>query len=201
MNNFIKIQTLKTSIFLFLFGLTFGLNAQISVTFETNAPTCNGYTNGQVDIEIVGGTAPYTYQWHDGQTTKDLFGVAGGPYSLTVTDASGCTTTLDGDLGQPDAIQVTETLMNGACGEKGAIDIFVSGGIPPYQYNWNTGATTEDLTNLDEGTYSITITDGTECTLSRSFDIMLKEDSLDIELIAIDHPNCDREKAQIHGNN
>lgn len=126
-------------------------------------PTCNGFTNGQVDVEVIGGTAPYTYLWHDGQTTKDLFSVTGGPYALTVTDASGCTTTLNGELGQPDAIAVTETLMNGACGEKGAIDIFVSGGTAPYSYLWNTGETTEDLTNLSSGTYSITVTDANDC--------------------------------------
>ncbi|GEM_PF-639286 len=126
-------------------------------------PTCNGYTNGQVDVEIIGGTAPYTYLWHDGQTTKDLFGVTGGPYTLTVTDASGCVATLTGELGQPDAINVMETLMNGACGEKGAIDIFVSGGTAPYTYNWSSGETTEDLTNLATGTYTITVTDANSC--------------------------------------
>ena len=44
-------------------------------------PVCNGFTNGQVDIEIVGGTAPFTYLWQDGQTTQNLFAVMGGPYS------------------------------------------------------------------------------------------------------------------------
>ena len=140
-------------------------------------PTCNGFTNGQVDVEIIGGTAPFTYLWHDGQTTKDLFGVTGGPYSLTVTDASGCTATLMGELAQPDAISVTETLMNGACGEKGAVDIFVSGGTAPYTYEWSTGETTEDLTNLTTGTYTITVTDANSCegnltiTISNSGDI------------------------------
>jgi len=122
-------------------------------------PTCNGFTDGQVDIEIIGGTAPFTYLWHDGQTTKDLFGVTGGPYSVTVTDASGCTATLNGELGQPEAINVMETLMNGDCGEKGAVDIFVSGGTAPYTYEWSNGETTEDLTNLSTGTYTITVTD------------------------------------------
>ncbi|MEM1119009.1 MAG: SdrD B-like domain-containing protein [Bacteroidota bacterium] len=126
-------------------------------------PTCNGFTNGQVDIEIIGGTAPFTYKWHDGQTTKDLFGVSGGPYSLTVTDANNCTATLSGDLNQPTAITVTETLMNGLCGEKGAIDVFVEGGTPPYTYNWNNGATTQDLNNLPTGTYSLTVTDANDC--------------------------------------
>jgi len=142
-------------------------------------PTCNGFTNGQVDVEVIGGTAPFTYLWQDGQTTQDLFGVTGGPYSLTVTDASGCTATLDGTLGQPDAISVTETLMNGACGEQGAVDIFVSGGIAPYTYAWSNGATTEDLTNLPTGSYTITVTDANGCegnltvTISNSGDISI----------------------------
>ncbi len=151
-------------------------------------PTCNGTTNGRVDIEVTGGTAPYTYQWHNGQTTKDLFGVTGGPYSVTVTDASGCSTTLEGNLGQPDAIQVTETLMNGACGEKGAIDIFVSGGTAPYTYNWNTGATTEDLTNLVTGSYTITVTDANNCEANLTVTVSNSGD-INIDLTSI-NPTC-----------
>jgi len=151
-------------------------------------PTCNGFTNGQVDIEIVGGIAPYTYQWHDGQTTKDLLGVMGGPYSVTITDASGCMTTLSGDLNQPDAITVTETLMNGACGEKGAVDIFVSGGIPPYNYNWSNGATTEDLTSLSTGNYTVTVTDANNCEGNLTVNISNSGD-ISIELTGIS-PTC-----------
>ncbi len=151
-------------------------------------PTCNGFNNGQVNIEIVGGTAPYTYQWNNGQSTKDLFGVMGGPYSVTVTDASGCMTTLSGDLGQPDAINVTETLMNGACGEKGAVDIFVSGGTPPYNYNWSSGETTEDLTNLATGSYTITVTDANNCEGNLTINISNSGD-IDINLNGTS-PSC-----------
>ncbi|MEM6318926.1 MAG: SdrD B-like domain-containing protein [Bacteroidota bacterium] len=151
-------------------------------------PTCNGFTNGQVDIEIIGGTAPYTYLWHDGQTTKDLFSAMGGPYSVTVTDANDCTATLSGTLGQPEPISIQETLMNGKCGEKGAIDIFVSGGTAPYTYNWSNGATTEDLTNLPTGSYTVTVKDANDCENSLTIDIS-NSGNIAIEL-ASTNPTC-----------
>jgi hypothetical protein len=151
-------------------------------------PTCPDYTNGQVDIEVMGGKQPYTYQWQDGQTTKDYFSASAGPYSLTITDANGCTTHLSGELVEPSPISVIETVMNGKCGQKGAIDLYVSGGTAPFAYTWSNGEISEDLSGLETGTYTVSVTDANDCLAVLTFNIQ-NQGAIQIDLNP-KHPTC-----------
>ena len=131
--------------------------------------SCFGGNNGVVDLTVSGGTAPYFYSWSNGSSTQDLFGVAAGSYTVSVTDNNGCTTTRTVTVTQPSASLSgsTTTTANISCfsGNNGAIDLSVSGGTAPYLYNWSTGATTQDVTALAAGTYTVTITDANGCTV------------------------------------
>ncbi|MBL0343395.1 MAG: gliding motility-associated C-terminal domain-containing protein [Bacteroidetes bacterium] len=130
--------------------------------------SCFGGSNGVVDLTISGGTAPYFYSWSNGASTQDLNGVAAGTYSVTITDNNGCTTSCTVTVTQPVASLSgsTTTTSNISCfsGNNGAIDLTVAGGTAPYSYNWTTGATTQDVSGLAAGTYSVTITDVNGCT-------------------------------------
>ena len=128
--------------------------------------TCFDYSNGSIDIEPNGGTPNYTYMWNDGVTTQDRFNLVAGTYSVTVTDAQGCTASGTWTITQPSQLQivnpvVTNVTING--GSNGSIDITVTGGTPPYEYLWSNGATTQDLVNIPAGTYSVTVTDFYGC--------------------------------------
>ena len=134
--------------------------------------SCNGASDGAIDLTVSGGTPGYSYVWNNGATTEDLSGLTAGTYSVTITDANGCTNTQTITLTEPPVLTASTTAVTYAGGwnvscngaSDGAIDLAVSGGTPGYIYVWNNGATTEDLSGLTAGTYSVTVTDANGCT-------------------------------------
>ena len=144
-------------------------NLQIQTVLITNE-ICNNH-DGAANMNVSGGTAPFTYLWSTGSTAQDLMSVSSGNYTLTVTDANGCqnwqTITIQntaGNLTHVNTIITNETCGNGL----GHINDVISGGTTPYHYIWNTGPTTEDLSNLHAGTYSCTVSDNVGCSLTVS---------------------------------
>lgn len=169
-------------------------------TVLVESPSCFGESDGNAIANIRGGTMPYTYSWTYPNNrivrTKEnvLQSIDGGTYKLEIIDANNCVSpayNFEVAASSPIQLQVVD-VQNASCSnpEGGFIDLSTSGGREGINFEWNNGLLTEDLVDLDVGTYTITITDGAECTLTRSFTIQLEEDSLDIELIAIDAPNC-----------
>ena len=147
----------------------------ISLSASIINPGCLGASNGSIDLTPLGGTpsgpSTYTYTWSNSATTQDLAGVAAGVYSVTVRDANGCTATASYTLTQPTALSLNTTAQNPACfgTATGNISTTATGGTTAYTYRWNTGAVSQNLTNLVAGTYSITLTDAQSCSLVRSF--------------------------------
>lgn len=132
---------------------------------------CFGQLNGAIDLTVSGGTSPYTYLWSNGATTQDISGLAAGSYSVVITDANGCTLSPPAIVvSQPTILISSETHVNVNCAgsNTGSIDITVSGGTSPYTYLWNTAQTTQDLSGLAPGFYSVNITDANGCTSTRS---------------------------------
>ncbi len=140
---------------------------------ETHTDASCGTSTGSIDLTITGGTSPYTYLWSQGASTEDITGLAAGAYNVTVTDANLCSETLTVTISQPTAISITETHTDLVCNgiSTGSIDLTVTGGIPPYTYLWSNGATTEDISGLAAGTYTVTITDGGGCPAIQSVTI------------------------------
>ncbi|MEL6837619.1 MAG: SprB repeat-containing protein, partial [Bacteroidota bacterium] len=137
---------------------------------------CFGAATGSIDLDVSGGTAPYTYAWSNSATTEDIFNLLAGTYSVTVTDANGCTDEASFTIGEPTELTIDaggtnreDVDCNGAA--TGSIDLLVEGGTAPYTYNWSTGQTSEDVSNLTAGTYDVTVTDANDCTDSASFTI------------------------------
>ncbi len=141
-------------------------------TQATNA-NCNGAATGAVDLTVSGGTPTYTYAWSNGATSQDLTGVAAGTYTVTVTDANGCTATTTATVGQPTAIALQASVVDADCNGATNGDIFlnVNGGTPSYTYAWSNGATTQNLLNVAAGTYAVTVTDANGCTATSSYTI------------------------------
>jgi len=142
--------------------------AAISGTTVVTNVACFGGNTGAINLTPTGGVGPYTFNWVGGATTEDRVLLTAGTYSVTITDANGCTGTVSGiTVGQPAAaVSGTVVVTNVACfgGNTGAINLTPTGGVGPYTFNWGGGVTTEDRTTLTAGTYSVTITDANGCT-------------------------------------
>ncbi|MBI5915711.1 MAG: T9SS type A sorting domain-containing protein [Bacteroidetes bacterium] len=132
---------------------------------------CFGQTNGSVTLNVTGGILPYNYLWSNGGTTANIGNLAAGSYTVTVTDATGCSKTQSFTVGQPAQLQVTVTAVNGICGALGSATANPTGGSPGYLYLWSNGQTTQTVTNLPAGNYSLTVTDSHGCTAVKTFQI------------------------------
>ncbi|BDS11160.1 T9SS type A sorting domain-containing protein [Aureispira anguillae] len=174
MRTFIKIA--------FLLSLFFHqeLDAQcLSVTTNIANVSCKGGTTGIISISPNNGQTPYTYIWNTGTTTVSagftITGLAAGAYNITVEDNLGCDTILTPIITEP-LTNLTSTAAptsnyNGSgvscfgnC--DGSATVSSTGGVAPYDYLWSNGATTESISGLCAGVYSVTAEDANGCTNS-----------------------------------
>jgi len=140
-----------------------------SIVVDSNV-TCNGLSNGGLTASATGGTSTYTYSWSNSATTPSITGVSVGTYTVTISDANSCTSVVSGTITEPSTLSLSNVATNVTTngGTDGAIDLTVSGGTNPYTFNWSNAATTEDITNLTAGTYSVTVTDINLCSATAS---------------------------------
>lgn len=139
----------------------------LSASATSINPSSFGGSNGSINATISGGTAPYSYSWTNGAITEDLVNVIAGFYTLTVTDAKGCTAKVSKTLTQPDKLQGNLTSTTILCnGGTASLTINTSGGISPYTYIWKKGNTllsgpnsTTTINNQAAGSYTVTIND------------------------------------------
>ncbi|MES2140690.1 MAG: gliding motility-associated C-terminal domain-containing protein, partial [Bacteroidota bacterium] len=134
-------------------------------------PLCNGNNNGSVAVIPFGGTLPYTFTWTgSGSVSDTASGLPAGVYTVTVTDANGCTSSQTNTLFGPPTLTISNVMTPASCNTiaDGAIDVTVGGGIPGYTYQWSGGSalTTQDLTGILIGSYDITVTDTNGCTIT-----------------------------------
>jgi hypothetical protein len=136
----------------------------------TNVP-CFGKSTGAITLAVSGGTAPYTYQWNDGASTKNRTNIPAGTYSVIITDSKSCTRTVTNiSVTQPSAaLTASLSKTDPSCGAtNGSVTATVSGGTAPYTYDWNgtpTGDGTATITGLTLGNYQVTVTDAKNCTV------------------------------------
>ncbi len=142
----------------------------LTLSFVKTHETDTGANDGTVLVNVFNGTAPYTYNWsHSNLDTNAFSGLAPGDYAVTVVDASGC--------GVNDTVSILSAedecalvvLINGLDATEnsvtdGAATVLVSGGTPPYTYQWNTGATTAEIYDLQPDVYFVNIEDANGCS-------------------------------------
>ena len=143
-----------------------------TLTSSSTDPTACGLTDGTATVTATGGTAPYTYAWDDpaNQTNQIATGLSGGTFSVTVTDANGCTAMTSVTLTSASGPTVNTTGTNPtSCGSTdGTATATVTGGSTPYTYAWSSGGNTLIETNLGAGTYTVTVTDADGCAATSS---------------------------------
>lgn len=142
--------------------------AVITSSINGTNVSCFGAQDGAANLTVNGGTAPYFFQWSTFQATEDVTGLGGGLFYVIITDANGCEQRDSVQVSEPAPLTLSLTVTNVTCSNAsdGAIDLTVTGGTAPYTYLWSTGATTEDVSGLNGGTVTVTVTDANSCTAS-----------------------------------
>ncbi|WP_245802786.1 PKD domain-containing protein [Cyclobacterium lianum] len=146
--------------------------AVFDVDPEVNQISCNGAEDGSILLNLEGGAAPVRAIWEHGPEQSSLYNLGPGTYSVLLEDASGCTIQRSFNIVEPDILVVVEQVRDAlSCedGQSGAIDLVVSGGTPPYNYNWSNGASGPALSGLTNGNYAVEITDQSGCFVSQTF--------------------------------
>ncbi|MCS6927909.1 MAG: gliding motility-associated C-terminal domain-containing protein [Saprospiraceae bacterium] len=156
-----------------------GAPPPLTAAFANDSVSCFGGSDGRSRVTVSGGNGqPYSYLWSNGQTSPTATGLSAGPITLTVTDNRGCRRVFNTDVLQPEQIQITTPIGGIAppkCfgGNDGQITISVSKGTPPYKFSWASAAgpagTTNPLTNLKAGTYTVTVVDNKNCSATQFF--------------------------------
>jgi hypothetical protein len=133
--------------------------------------TSGGLNNGAITQSVSGGSGVYTYQWSDNNSSQNRINVAAGTYSVTIYNGISCnisksyTVGSSSDSGCIDfSTSVYSANVNCYGAGNGSVTVSANGGTSPYSYHWNTGATTQILTNLGPGAYNVTVTSSNSCT-------------------------------------
>ncbi len=138
-------------------------------TLKTDV-TCSGANNGSITVLPSGGNGIYQYSNNDGgswQSTNVFTGLASAVYTISVRDIYGCTTAKQTvSILEPAPIVASGTTVSATCngGNDGSIDLTVTGGTGNYTYLWSNGATTQDISGLTAGDYSVDISDANSCS-------------------------------------
>jgi len=138
--------------------------------------------NGKITLLPSNGQEPYFYSWSNGSTDQVNSDLVAGTYYATVTDVNGCKKEISVELNEEPSINLDDmeyTIDHAKCNNnpnlvgKGFISIYnpPSGGTPPFSYTWNNGNTGNYINNLDQGIYTVNISDAAGCAVSMDFEI------------------------------
>ncbi|MEO1260515.1 MAG: T9SS type A sorting domain-containing protein [Bacteroidota bacterium] len=153
---------------------SFNVTVEGGFSAEANAVavTCNGFEDGTATADPMGGVGPFTYLWDDvaGQMTETATGLSPGLYTVTITDADGCTSVATTEVEEPLPITIdVDGIVADTSGNMiGAIDVTVNGGTGGYTFEWTLNgaffSSDEDLSGLASGDYVLSVTDENDCT-------------------------------------
>lgn len=142
------------------------LNSQV-----TNV-ACFGDSSGQIELLFTNPQEITNITWNNGQSGTVLSNLSVGTYDATISYNNDLCSIMQSALVQsPNVLSITALITDIDSINAGAIDVTVSGGTPPYLYNWDNNQQTEDLSNLIAGVYSISVTDSAGCSLSAFYEI------------------------------
>ena len=162
-NNCIITDTFRVDLFLF------------DTTRSVTNVSCYGGSNGVIDLEIVGGTPPFLYNWNTSDSTQDLINISSAVYTVNITDATNCTIIRDVIVTEPQQLAVVSNISIVLCygDTTGTVTTQINGGVFPYLLDWGTTDTSAMFAEF----HTFTVTDANNCKFTDSIQI-LQNDSM-----------------------
>jgi gliding motility-associated-like protein len=146
-------------------------------------PTCFGDTTGSITVLAAGGISPFDYSINNGNYTSNnsFINLIPGSYTVSTKDSNSCVVNRVVVITEPPRITlVNQVVSNVSCNglSNGAAQATASGGLPPYQYSWNTipAQTGNTIANLTAGNYVLTVRDSLNC--QDTFNLSVTEPAL-----------------------
>ncbi len=169
----------------------------LMVDISATPAGCSGTATGSAAALPSGGSPPYAYLWSNGQTGPVAFGLAPGTYSVSVSDAAGCTASASVVIVVAPPLELSASISPSGCAgdSLGSVLLSLSGGQAPYVYLWSDGQSDSVAVGLGPGLYSVVVTDALGCTASGSFTVGLSS-ALTVSLLGLE-PVCGSEDGQI----
>ena len=155
-----------------------GPNLPLSNFFTPTQPQCFGYSNGQIQSNINGGTPPYNITWNTipVQNTPIATSLAMGNYQINITDDNGCVLVDNFTLGQPIDITLNGQNTTTICQEEGILlEVTQNGAIAPYSINWSNSQNAQTYNNATTlypnitTVYTATLVDANGCTENHNY--------------------------------
>lgn len=165
----------------------------VQMSSATQNVICARNQDGAIDLTTNNPFIPHTYQWSNGATTQDISNLGGSTYTVTFTDAIGCDTIITENITAPPFYDVDTLLDQPTCagGQDGGLELIVNGATPPYSFNWSpVASTTNQITNIPNGFYDVTVTDDVGCDTTMTFRVWELELLLDSLADFIIPPLC-----------
>ncbi len=148
------------------FTTTLSAPLALVATLNPIDASCKNSSDGSLNYQISGGTAPYNLQWNTTVIPDSMMLVA-GTYAVTVTDQKNCQTSATTQIEEPDLLTINLSISNSLnCTDAtdGALNATINGGTPPYDLLWEDGSNSPNRNNLMAGSYMLTVTDQHQCT-------------------------------------
>jgi subtilisin-like proprotein convertase family protein len=150
-----------------------------------------GNGDGALNLTVSGGNVPLSYQWSNFSNSQNITSISAGTYTCTITDAFGCEVYATGGVSNnPGTLAINNFITSSdSCGV-GTIDLIISGGSAPISYLWNNGATTEDLSGLNNGNYFVDIIDNAGCSVSGSTLLSIASPGISLIDAVVNNQQC-----------
>ena len=150
------------------------LSSEITVNETITPVSCRNGNDGQITLSITGAAQPFDVFWSNGMSTPTASGLVPGIYEVIITDDNGCQVTYSYELSNPEKFEAIYTATPpSTCGGTDGLITFASAinGAAPYEFEWDNGASTQDLTAISEGIYFVEVTDDNGCKYNEKFTI------------------------------
>jgi subtilisin family serine protease len=149
-------------------------NCNLNINITTKNTSCKGLADGEIAIDVLNGTPPYSYYVNDVGGSARNESLNAGSYSTTIIDSLGCVGVVDTFITEPSELSVNVNVTNATNGQNnGKANAGVIGGTPPYSIQWSdvNNSFGTSINDLEWGNYSVTVTDANNCITTKTFDV------------------------------